>query len=198
MGEQKPFEDQSEVHAKCADCAQREKDAEIERVAKEPLPGSKKQRVVELENGLQGLITIGGKETPNLSFWDVLFADKQFFCCKDKRKEFDGYLGSLRGDLIDITFLHSMEAYLDLPKRGKRKKLNAEEPKAEEGKRESINYNCTIRVPKEYAVHVFETKTRQNMEIIGILAEGIEKQYWKEKEAEKAAASPSPSFDVGL
>jgi hypothetical protein len=197
MGEQKPFDDQSEIKAKCVDCSKQERDAEIQRVAKDPLPGSKNQRIVEFENGLQGLITIAGKETPDLSFWDVLFENKKFFCCKPSRKEFDAYLAGLPGDQLDITFPHSMEIPIDPPKRGRRKKTAVEETKPAE-KRESISYNCTIRVPKKYALHVFETKSEQNTQLIHLIAEIAEKQYRREKESEQAAASKAPVFDVGL
>ena len=68
LGEQKPFEDSSEIKAKCTDCLNKEKDRLLKA---EPLPEPGKKREVTFENGWKGILSVAGKETEELSFWDL-------------------------------------------------------------------------------------------------------------------------------
>ena len=180
IGEIEPLEDLKETKAKCSDCLKIEKDAEIKKLMEVPLAAKQpKDRVVTFENGAQGFLTIAGKETKKLGFWGILFEGKEFFCCKETRKDFEKYLESLGADEVDITFWHSSEIPLDLPNRRRGKKYQP--PVEEKPKRESIEYNCTVRGTKDFARHVFQTKEAQLKDYIDVVWPIAERLYKEEK-----------------
>lgn len=180
IGEIEPLKDSKETKAKCSDCLKIEKDAEIKRLIEIPLNVEKtKDRVVTFENGSQGFLTIAGKETKKLGIWGVLFEGKEFFCCDETRKDFEKHLTSLSNDEVDVTFLHSLEIFMD-PKDKRRKK---KQPLPEEqSQRESIEYNCTVRGTKDFARHVFESKEDQFKDYLDIVWPVAQRLYKEEQQ----------------
>lgn len=167
IGEQKPYKDSSEIKATCTACIEKAKE---EARKTKPIPKLGKEREVTFENGWKGRLSIAGKESENLSFWDLIVAGKKFSCSEEERDKAEKYLNKLTENDVDITFLHSMSLKLDKPPDGRRKKKQvspAEEKKPEEG----ITYNCTIRVPKQYVLPMFNDKASRMKKVAEILAE---------------------------
>ncbi len=82
FGEQKPFNNPSEVNAKCVSCLDKEKE---EARKTRPIPKLGNKREVIFENGLKGKLSIAGKETNELSFWDLIVAGKKFSCSEEEQ-----------------------------------------------------------------------------------------------------------------
>ena len=74
----------------------------------------------------------------------------------------------------------SMSAKLDLPPKGRRKKQ--EPPPAEDKKSESIHYNCTIKVAKEYVLPMFDDKAERLEKIAEILYESALRMAREERQ----------------
>ena len=184
IGEIDPLDDYKKTKAKCTDCIKKEKDEQLKKLVETPLAGKEKSRVVKLENGAQGLLTIAGKETPELGFWGILFEGREFLCCEETRKDFYAYLESLQSDELDITCLHSMSVIGGMPqkKRGKRNSL----PPVEPLKSESIQYNCTVRGNKDFARHVFKTKEEQLKQYLDIVAPVVERLAREEQKLQSS------------
>jgi len=179
LGEQKPFSDSSEINAKCVSCLEKEKE-EARKACVAPNP--EKEREVTFKNGWKGILSIAGKETEELSFWDMIVAGKKFSCSEDGRDEVEGYLNRLTEDEVDITFLHSMTIKMEkLDNRKKRKQA----PPVEEKKPDSIHYNCTVRVPKRDVLLMFRDKAERMQKVAEILAKGALRAY--QEEQQKAA-----------
>ena len=122
IGEQKPFDNPAEVLAKCTNCLAKEKEQALQALKKEPMPEPGQPREVILENGLKGMLSVGGAETEKLSFWDMIFAGKKFFCISSVQKEFQQYLAGISAEEVDVTFLHSSVIKIDTPLKGRRRK----------------------------------------------------------------------------
>lgn len=186
IGEQKPFSDYSEVNAKCVSCLRKEREARKAR----PISELGKEREVVFDNGRKGILSIAGKETDELSFWDLIVAGNKFSCSEEGRDEFQRYLDKIREEEVDVTFLHSITVKLDKPLDGRRKRK--EIPPVEEKKSDSIHYNCTIRVPKHYVFSIFNDKIDRMEKVAEILANGAYRLYQEEcqKTAQKGNLSP--------
>ena len=175
IGELVPWDDPSEKAAKCPTCIEAEK--EEARKAR-PIPEVGKNREVTFENGWKGRLTIAGKETDELSFWDLIVAGKKFSCSEKERDELKDYLNRIAEEEVDVTFFHSATVKLDKTDgRRKRKQL----PPIEEKKPESIHYNCTVKVPKNYVVSFFNDKADRMQKVAGILAEAVYKAYMEDQ-----------------
>lgn len=164
LGEQKPFKDLTGISALCNTCISKEKE---EALKAKPMPESGNKREITFENGLKGKLSIAGNETDNLSFGELGVASRKFFCYKDGRDKFCSYLKGLPGKEVDVMFLHSSKIKMDSIKSDGRKKSKLSEPP----KHESINYNCTVSVPKEYAISMFDNSAERMHQIVEILAE---------------------------
>jgi len=177
MGETEPFDDPKEIKAKCTDCVSQEKKKRASQKVFPSIPkGGKK---IILENGSKGLITIAGKESEDLSLWDVIFDGRKFFCSEDTIEEFEKHLESIPGDEFPVTFLHSMTVKLDSPKR--RGKKNQDEPPVEKKPSDSTTYNCTVKVSKAVARQIFRDKQVRMEQVVGILADATWKAYVKDR-----------------
>ena len=168
MGLCKPFDNDSEVLAKCTDCFKIEKE-EINKNSVKPLPGERKE--ITLENGMKGFLTVAGPDTAELSFWDLMVSGKKFYCAKDRRESFYEYLNMIDNDQVDITFFHSSS--IILPPGNSRKKNNQKQ--AGEKKKNSLNYNCTITVPKYYALNMFDNIAKRAEDFVEVLAKAVVK-----------------------
>lgn len=182
LGEQRPFRDNSEIEAKCNACLAKEKEAARQA---QQFPDPEKEREVTFENGWKGRISIAGKETEELSFWDIIVAGKKFSCSEKDRDEAEGYLNRLAEEEVDVTFFHSATIKLDQPLGDRRKKKTVEP--TEEKKTQSINYNCTVRIPKKYVLSILKDKADRMDKIAEILAEGALRVY--KEQQQKAAQS---------
>jgi len=98
------------------------------------------------------------------------------FISRIDKKQMIKVFNELTENDVDVTFLHSMSVKLDKPPDGRRKKKQvspAEEKKPEEG----ITYNCTIRVPKQYILPMFNDKAGRMQKVAEILAEVALRAY---------------------
>ena len=169
IGEQKPYKDSSEIKATCTACIEKAKE-ETARFVPEPLPSDGKE--VILENGLKGTLWAAKGKKEKLFFGELAVAGKRFYCHKDERVKFQNYLGSLTSEEVDVSFLHSITCKIDSPPRSWRKKQ--EPPKTEEPKKdESIQYNCTMTVPKHYIQLMYDDMAERMDKINEILAEAV-------------------------
>lgn len=169
LGEKEPFEDQSETHAKCPECLQKQKNEE--RLANEAAEG----KTIVLENGIKGFVTIGGKNTPLLQLGDVVISGKEFLCVKKDRPKVEKHLSDLVSDEVDYTFLHSSVIEIPKTKRGKKNDEPEEKPK------EPVQYNCTVRVSKAIALAWFDSSTAHFDEVYGQLAEMLVDAYLEDR-----------------
>jgi hypothetical protein len=164
MGEQAPYNDSSEVKAKCTDCLEKEKEAASRF---KPSPEMKDGQEVTLDCGAKGRLWAVKGEAEKLSLWDLAVSGKKFYCSDKTREQFQKYLDGVKNDEVDVTFLHSVTCTIDLPARGRKKKEEA--PKAEEKKTESVQYNCTVKVNKKFALSMFEGMVDRLNSVLDIL-----------------------------
>ncbi|MFH1692609.1 MAG: hypothetical protein ABIC68_08640, partial [Candidatus Omnitrophota bacterium] len=106
-------------------------------------------------------------EAEKLSLWDLVVSGKKFYCSDKTREQFQKYLGGVKSDEVDVIFLHSVTCTIDLPPRGRKKKEEA--PNVEEKKTESVQYNCTIKVNKKFALSMFEGMVDRLNSVLDIL-----------------------------
>ncbi|MEA3346530.1 MAG: hypothetical protein U9Q21_00380 [Candidatus Auribacterota bacterium] len=88
LGIQRPFNDNSEVSAKCPDCFQREKE-EASKLPPLPAPGERKD--ITFGSSIKGFLTVAGVDSPKLSLWDLIVSGKKIFCAKDCKESFQEY-----------------------------------------------------------------------------------------------------------
>lgn len=166
LGVQRPFNNNSEVAAKCPECFQKEKK---EALKPQPLPAPGERKDITFENGLKGYITVAGVDSPLLSAWDFNVSGKKIFCAKDYRENFQEYLEMIDKHEVDVTFIYSSSIPLAKTD-GRRKRQTVKE---EESK--TIHYNCTMMVTKDFALSMFDNVAERLQEFIKILAEGVVK-----------------------
>jgi len=190
IGEQAPYDDSSEVKAKCTGCLGKEKELAS---SYKPSPELKDGQEVILDWGAKGRLWAVKDEAQKLSLWDLAVAGKKFYCSDKTREEFQKYLDEVEEDAVDVTFIHSVTCSIDLPRRG-RKKV-PESPKPEEKKDDSVQYNCTVRVAKKVALSMFEGKVERLNSVLEILLRAdmrrLEELVQKKAEAAKEAVTPS-------
>ena len=166
LGVQRPYNDNSEVPAKCPDCFQKEK----EEASKQPvLPAPGERKDITLEGGLKGFLTVAGAGTAKLSFWDLIVSGKEIFCAKDRRESFQEYLEMRDSDHVDVTFLYSSSIKI-LPGNYRSRKQSVGK-----GKPQSDHYNCTVMVSKDYALMMFDKVAEGHEQLINVVSEGIVK-----------------------
>jgi hypothetical protein len=176
IGEQKPYKDPSEIKATCTACIEKAKE-EAARFVPEPEPSDGQE--IMLENGLKGTLWVAKDKKGKLSFGELVVSGKKFYCLSNGREKFQEYLASLTGEEADVSFLHSITCKIDSPPRGRKKKQDP--PKAEEPKKdESIQYNCTMRVPKHCIQPMFDDMAERMDKVAKILAEAVLKTYREE------------------
>ena len=166
LGIQRPFNDNSEVPAKCPDCFQKEKE---EASKLPPLPVSGERKDITFESGLKGFLMVAGVDTTKLSLWDLIVSGKKIFCAKDRRESFQEYLEMRDSDQVDVTFVYSSSIKISSGDRRRKKQPIKKE------KSQSIDYNCTVTVPKGYALMMFDSVAERQEQFVDIVAEGIVK-----------------------
>ncbi len=192
MGEQKPYKDPSEIKATCTACIEKAKE-EAARFVPEPEPSDGQE--IMLENGLKGTLWVAKDKKGKLSFGELVVSGRKFYCLSNGRDKFQEYLGSLKDEEADVSFLHSMTCKIDSLPRGQRKKQDP--PKAEESKKdESIYYNCTVRVPKHCVQPMFDDMAERMDKVAKILAEAALNLYKKERQkaAQDGGLAPMSTF----
>lgn len=187
LGEQKPFNDPSEIKAKCVACLNKEKE---EARKTRPIPEVGKNRVVILENGWKGRLSISGKETDELSFWDLIVAGKKYSCSEKERDELEGHLNRITEEEVDVTFLHSITFKMEKPNGRKRRRQEA--MPVEKRIQDKVHYNCTVRVPKRYVFSIFDDKADRLEKVAEILAEGVWRVYKKDQQKATQKTDPAP------
>ena len=96
------------------------------------------------------------------------------------RPEFVSYLAGIEASEVDVMFPYSMESKM-LPswkQKGKKKKA---EPVLEE-KSEVIEFNCTIRVPKELIQPMFDNVMGRAEEFVKLMAKMIKEQWIRDQQ----------------
>ncbi len=190
IGEQAPYDDSSEVKAKCTGCLAKEKELASRY---NPSPELKDGQEVTLDCGAKGRLWAVKDEAEKLSLWDMAVAGRKFYCSDKTREEFQKYLDEVEEDAVDVTFIHSVTCSIDLPRRG-RKKV-PEPPKAEEKKDDSVQYNCTVRADKRFALAMFEGRVDRLNSVLEILLRAdmrrLEELVQKKAEAAKEAITPA-------
>ncbi len=190
IGEQAPYDDSSEVKAKCTDCLGKEKELASRY---KPSPDLKDGQEVTLDWGAKGRLWAVKEESQKLSLWDLAVAGKKFYCSDNTREEFQRYLEGIGEDVVDVTFIHSVTCSIELPRRGRKKAQEAS--KVEEKKDDSVQYNCTVRVNKKVALSMFEGMVDRLNSVLEILLRAdmrrLEELAQKKADAMKEAVTPS-------
>lgn len=197
IGEQKPYKDPSEIKATCTACIEKTKE-EAARFVPEPEPSDGQE--ITLENGLKGILWSVKGEKDKLYFGDLAVRGRKFCCLKNGREKFQAYLASLPGEETDVSFLHSMTCILEPSPRGRKKKEvppNAEKPK----RHDSVQWNCTVKVPKQYVQPMYDDMAEHMEKVYKILAEMAVKAYRKKhpeaaREGDPASMSASIGADI--
>jgi len=178
IGEIKPYKDPSETKGTCTACIEKAKEKAAQFV---PEPPPKDGQEIVFENGLKGTLWAAKDKKAKLFFGELAVAGKRFHCFKSEREKFQDYLGSLTAEEVDVSFLHSMTCKIDTPQRGRKKKQ--EPPKVEEPKKdESVEYNCTMKVPKHYIQLMYDDMAERMDKIVEILSDVALRQYREEQQ----------------
>lgn len=172
LGEQEPFDNPSEIKAKCIDCLEKEKE-EASKFQPMPRRSSEKLEVI-LGDGLKGIAWAAEKEVEKLSLWELVVSGRKFLCSNDTRERFQKHLISIKDDEPEITFLYSMSIKIAPPTRGRRK---TKRPHESEEKNQSIHYNCTARLPKHCAQRIFDEKSNRVTKFLDIMSDTTYKAY---------------------
>jgi len=182
LGEQEPFDNPAEVKAKCSACITKDKER-ASRFTPKPKPGEKQE--VTLDNGLKGFLWVAQDKKDKLYIGELVVSGKKFSCSKYIYQEFQIYLGSLKGEEIEVTLLDSITCKLESHPKGRKKKQDL--PKTEKPKKDdNIEYNCTFRAPKYYVQLVFNDMAERMDNVTEILAEAAFKEYNKEQQKARA------------
>jgi len=168
LGIQRPFNDDSEVPAKCPDCFQKEKE---EASKLPPLPALGERKDITFENGLKGFLTVAGADTAKLSLWDLIVSGKKIFCATDRRESFQEYLEMRDSDQVDVTFVYSSSIKISSGDRRRKKQPIKKE------KSQSIDYNCTVMVPKGYALMMFDKVAERQEQFLDVVVKGLVKEW---------------------
>ena len=164
IGEQAPYQDNSEIKAKCTDCIAKDKEA-ISRFT--PKPALHDGQEVTLDSGLKGRLWVAKGKSEQLSLWELAVAGRRFVCGNRIRGTFEKHLDKLKDQEVEVSFLHSMSCKLP---DSKRKKNNDKSQEAENKFTDSTQYNCTIKVPKQYALSMFDGMADRLNKILEILS----------------------------
>lgn len=163
IGEQAPYQDNSEVKAKCTDCITKDK---VAGARFSPSPEVKDGQEITLDSGLKGrLWSVKGKST-EISFWEIGVFGKKFFCVDQTRDAFKQHVEKAKTAEVDVSFLHSMKCKMDDSK-GRNKKETPVETKNKW--LDAPQFNCTVTVPKDFALSMFDSKVNQFHEIAEII-----------------------------
>ena len=138
-----------------------------------PLPAPGERKDITFGSGLKGFLTVAGTNTAKLPLWYLIVSGKKIFCAKDHRESFQEYLEMRDSDQVDVTFVYSSSIKI-LPgdRRRKKQPIKKEKP-------QSIDYNCTVTVPKGYALMMFDSVAEQHERFMGVVIEGMAKA-WKD------------------
>ena len=150
-----------------------------ERIDIKPESGKK----IVFENGWKGVFSIGGKDSQKLSLWDLEVAGRRFTCTDKIRPEFVSFLAGIEANEIDVMFPYSSE--FKMPPSGKQKGRKNKDQPAPEQPAESIDYNCTIRVPKQAVQPMFDDVMGRAEELVKLLVE-IARDQWMENQKDKS------------
>jgi len=153
IGIQRPFNDDSEISAKCPECFQKEKE---EALKPQLLPALGERKDITFESGIKGYLAVAGDVT-KLAVNELMIFSKMFTCAKTERDKFIEHLEMIEKDQVDVTFLYSMHTKLDssLP----------------------INYNCTVTIPVHYAISMYDDKAKRISGLLDIVSETLAKEW---------------------
>jgi len=163
IGEQAPYQDNTEVKAKCSEC-----------IAKDKLSGARFSHIPELQDGqeitldsgLKGKLWAVKTKSKEISLFEIAVSGRKFFCADQIRDVFKQYVDKAKAEDVDVSFLHSMKCNIEhLRKRPKK----ADPVEQKNKSRDMTQYNCTVTVPKDFALRMFDSKVNQLHEIAGIL-----------------------------
>ena len=148
---------------------------------------------VPVGSGIEGTLTIAGKETEDLGFFDLLVDGRKFSCGEQDRETLEAYLASVLDETVDVTFLHSGRFELEPVKRGRGRKIEVKE--TEKSKSTAVDYNCTVKVPKHLALSALDDKRMRLEELARILADSIASQWREEQSLNKQTTCLSEQDD---
>jgi len=163
IGEQAPYQDNSEVKAKCTDCIAKDK---VAGARFRPSPELKDGQEITLDSGLKGRLWVVNGKSNGISFWELAVSGKKFFCVDQTRDAFKRHVEKAKTPEVDVSFLHSMKCKMD-DSQGQNKKDAPVETKNKW--LDAPQFNCTVTVPKDFALRMFDSKVNQFHEIAEII-----------------------------
>jgi hypothetical protein len=163
IGEQAPYQNDSEIKAKCVECIAKDKTAGARfRPSPELIDGQE----IDLDNGLKGRLWAVKSKSDEISFWELAVSGKKFFCIDQTRDAFKRHVEKSKNNDVDVSFLHSMKAKLENLD-GRSKKCAPEKEKNKWF--DATQFNCTVNVPKNYALCMFDGMVNRFHKIVEIL-----------------------------
>jgi len=174
IGIQRPLSDDSVTSVLCPECFQKQID-EVARFQALPKPGETID--ITLGNGIKGFLTVAGIDTEKLSLWDLAVSGKKVFCASDRRESFQNYLKMIDSEEVKVTFMFSTSV-IGIPLNSRKKKKQA----IKEINSKLVDYNCTLTVPRYYALKMFDNIAEKQEQIVNVLAEGVARS-WLDKDA---------------
>jgi hypothetical protein len=168
LGVQSPYNDESEIPAKCPECFDKEKEAASK---PQPVPNPGERVDIEFDGGYKGYLTVAGYGTEKLSFSDIIVSGKKISCSKSQRDQFIDYLEMIEKDSVEVTYLFSTS--IIMPPAERRKSKKTVEPKKNIA--QSVNYNCTVALPKYHVVAMFDNVAERMEKILNVICKCIVK-----------------------
>ena len=178
LGEQEPLLDSSEISAKCVSCLKFEKEQAERKEKQRMFPGKE----IVLDGGLKGVLSIAGKDTQKLSLWELEVAGKKFYCGKDTREEFIKFLAKITDTDVEIMYMHSLHCKVSDSWMNKKRKKKSDPKPIEEALTESIDYNCTVKISKQYVQSVFDDVADRFDKVATLMADMIINQYTRNQQ----------------
>ncbi len=163
IGEQAPYQNDSEIKAKCVECIAKDK---IAGARFTPRPELQDGREITLDSGLKGRLWAVKDKSKEISLFEVVASGKRFLCVEQMRNVFKQHVDKAKADDIDVSFLHSMKCKIDDLKRRPKKDDPIE---TKNSSRDMTQYNCTMTVSKNFALSMFDSKVNQFQEIAEII-----------------------------
>ncbi len=163
IGEQAPYQDNSGVKAKCTDCIAKDK---VAGARFSPSPELKDGQEITLDSGLKGRLWAVKSKPEEISFWELAASGKKFFCVDQTRDAFKQHVEKAKSTEVDVSFLHSMKCKMDDSKGRVKKDAPAE---TKNKWLDAPQFNCTVTVPKDFAIRMFDSKVNQFHEIAEII-----------------------------
>ena len=125
------------------------------------------RRTFAFENGMIGKVTVGGRGTVELGFFELAVNGRKFVCRKCYQEDYENWLNKFKNEVVETTFLYSLKELHGKGCDGKCRKERREKFPGLPCK--AVWYNCTVKATKDEACSAFQDKVDRLNAVVGIL-----------------------------